>query len=644
MAVFEGASGGIFTASPTTLNLPRTTQQGDFIVVAISFQPGASNVVLSGGGVVSPAQWWVFAGDYEFSGSGPYLSTYYAFNVNAGATTITLAMSGVCNGSVSIAMFSGVGSANPWISATSGSYSSANTVTTSSLTYEVGDLVIGSLSTKASPSSLAWSDGHSSTNAFFEQSNTYWSRLDYITEPSNGSTTLTYNWAANTSGGAGITVFRPTPPPPSPGPVGFWSGASPTQGRIDAAQYLGISSGPPTQLTFLGGFQVSSTQSWANVMANPYYVEICANAGRCVLSIPMVVGYSGSGGTGLGWSPQGPADTLGTGTAATLTISASSGSGYSFSYNGGAASTSTFPYNATAAQITSALNSTAGISGATATLSPNLGTGSNTFLITFPLASAITPSLLTTTVGGNLLTTGATMHLGDVGAGIWNTLFTLTFQAAVNGRNPAVYPTVLRMGWEMYGSAGFGYPWCTAAQSANHKAAWITLWGLAKAVSSSFLFDWNGGIAYGGYDPMTAGTYPGDQYVDYISCDVYDNNGGLFGQAGWNAFAPQLAEGVAFAKAHGKPFCIPELGLWASNNYGGGDDPAWLEAAYYWLRANISSNGYVMYFNDNNQLGPGGYVNGATIIQSLFGAWAREAIGQTGYRFLTAGTNRYRAT
>lgn len=414
--------------------------------------------------------------------------------------------------------------------------------------------------------------------------------------------------------------------------LGTFSGYSASQALLDNSQFLKV---PAPQLQSI---YLDPTQAWSTGMLNASYIlGICSNAAIAHISVPMVIGY-GPGGSGYGTSPQGPTDSAGTGTAATLTITASSGTGFTFRYNSGAVSTVTFPYNATASQIAAALNSTAGISGATATLSPN---NPGVFLITFPLTSAITPSLLTTTVGGTL-TAGATMWLSDVGSGTWNTLFTQVFTNMVMAHNPATNPIILRFGWEMYGSSGFGWPWCTSAQATNHKNAWITLVGLARAVSSSFKFDWGGGIP-SQYNPITGGAWPGASYVDYITADVYENQGGnLNGAANWAVIAVSLVPGLAFAQAQGKLFGIPEFALWGVNGAYWGDDPAWIEASYYWMRENEPFLAYMSYFNNPGSTSLSGAPNSGAVFTQLFGGWAPILGGVKTFRFLTAGSNRLR--
>ena len=103
------------------------------------------------------------------------------------------------------------------------------------------------------------------------------------------------------------------------------------------------------------------------------------------------------------------------------------------------------------------------------------------------------------------------MTLTDVAAGVWDNLFTQSFQTIAAVRPDAI----LRIGWEQYGNGW--YAWSGPAQAAAYQAAFIHLVGLARTVSSDFKFDWDGGVSYAGYNPMTQGAWPGAEYVDYIS-------------------------------------------------------------------------------------------------------------------------------
>lgn len=209
------------------------------------------------------------------------------------------------------------------------------------------------------------------------------------------------------------------------------------------------------------------------------------------------------------------------------------------------------------------------------------------------------------------------MTLADVGASKWDALYTKVFQAIA-----AVRPDcILRIGWEMYGSGAF-FNWSGPALSADHKSAYINLVKCARAVSPKFQFEWNGALIYDGYNPMIS-SWPGAEYVDFITADVYEGLAGS-GATGWARLAQELAPGMAFAKDQGKLWGTAEFGLWPTDNGGSGDDPAWIQAAYDWFKSNESYIAYILYFNN-----PGSSMslqqcpNSAAVFKQTFGAWAR---------------------
>ena len=98
--------------------------------------------------------------------------------------------------------------------------------------------------------------------------------------------------------------------------------------------------------------------------------------------------------------------------------------------------------------------------------------------------------------------------------------------------------------------------------------------------------------------------YPGDQYVDIIGIDLYDQfgTGGTHpavGQAGrFAALAAQpysLNDVAAFAAQHGKPLSFPEWGTVE----GQGDDPAYVTAMANYIANNDVA--YQSYFDDGDQ-------------------------------------------
>lgn len=240
--------------------------------------------------------------------------------------------------------------------------------------------------------------------------------------------------------------------------------------------------------------------------------------------------------------------------------------------------------------------------------------------------------------------TPTTMTLADVAAGAWDTLFSAAFATAASIRPDCI----LRIGWEQYGNGW--YPWNGAALISDYAAAYKHLVTLARAQSASFQFDWNGNVAFASYDPTVAYAAIGSAYVDFMTTDVY-NATSPGGAAGWAAYQSSvLTNALNFAISQGKPFGLSELGTFAIGfSSGFGDDPAWMEAAYYWLKQNAPNIAYACWFQ-NFAGGPTTDGSGAlqrnpnmaTVFSALFGSWAQENAGLTSHRFVSSGSNRLR--
>ncbi len=397
--------------------------------------------------------------------------------------------------------------------------------------------------------------------------------------------------------------------------LGLWDGGQ-TQTLSDAAQYLKVPNLPILQA------YLDPSQSWSSGMISSYYVNQCSGASEALITVPMLVGPI-SGGTA----------------SATLSSTLSTGGPIT-----------SLPVNPVASTIS---NWTANLISGSHSQQLTIQTPVSPGATTINIAGSITPNfaypsgtIIDATGSGtgqttspqnpSNVTTPTTMTLSDVAAGIWDSLFSQTFQTIVAARSSS--SAILRIGWELYGNGW--YPWNGPALASAHQAAYIHLVTLARSTATTyntahstnfaFQFDWNGGLVYAGYDPMTGGAWPGASYVDYISGDIYDESSS--GSAGWTQAVSNMNEGITLAQTNGKLYSMPEFGL-GSN----GDDPDWLEAAYYWMRANASSLGYVLYFGNLS-----GYPNSQTIISSLYGAWTQQQLGSTTHRYLTTGTNRYR--
>ncbi|MFE3639197.1 glycoside hydrolase family 26 protein [Streptomyces sp. NPDC059168] len=134
--------------------------------------------------------------------------------------------------------------------------------------------------------------------------------------------------------------------------------------------------------------------------------------------------------------------------------------------------------------------------------------------------------------------------------------------------------TVLVLGWEMN---GITYTHRCGPDPASWKTYWKRIVATMRSVPGQrFRFDFTPSRGRDAV-PWTE-CYPGDDTVDIIGMDAYDQPAGL-------SFAEQVREPyglrqhVDFAKAHGKPVSYPEWGLFRN-----GDDTDYMRGMLAWIR------------------------------------------------------------
>lgn len=185
---------------------------------------------------------------------------------------------------------------------------------------------------------------------------------------------------------------------------------------------------------------------------------------------------------------------------------------------------------------------------------------------------------------------------------------------------------ILRLGHEFN---GWDVMWL--AENGNEQAyinAWRHVHGIFRKFGnkkSKFLFDYNmdrGGFSnsqhiYDEYEEIElidsiedtkSLAYPGSDYVDIIGCDVYDNsleneNLNFSGKTQseiteyldlkWDqSTGAWLNSSLAFALKKGKPFSIPEWGLWKYKN-----NSHYIQRMNEWIENNKEHIYYTLYFN-----------------------------------------------
>jgi hypothetical protein len=153
--------------------------------------------------------------------------------------------------------------------------------------------------------------------------------------------------------------------------------------------------------------------------------------------------------------------------------------------------------------------------------------------------------------------------------------------------NSGMGNATIRLGWEMNGT---WYPW------GNDPTDYVNAYNnAAEAMKSvpgaNFSFDWNVSAENPGSHPFQD-YYPGNQNVNSIGIDSYDfdySNPNASPQERWNTIlngSGGLQDVENFAQQQGKPFAVPEWGLWFSgSNAGGGDDPYYINQMAQFLKS-----------------------------------------------------------
>ncbi len=161
----------------------------------------------------------------------------------------------------------------------------------------------------------------------------------------------------------------------------------------------------------------------------------------------------------------------------------------------------------------------------------------------------------------------------------------------------AGYPDcIIRIGWEFNGN---WYAWSARPDPAAYAAYWRRI---ARAMrgqpGAHFRFDWTAATT----DGPTDAAYPGDDVVDVIGLDVYNQSWPLIPVAAlrWQ-YLLREANGLIwhrdFAHAHGKPRSFPEWGTGTRpDGHGGGDDPLFVRNMLDWMRTG-DPVAYACYWN-----------------------------------------------
>lgn len=141
----------------------------------------------------------------------------------------------------------------------------------------------------------------------------------------------------------------------------------------------------------------------------------------------------------------------------------------------------------------------------------------------------------------------------------------------------------LRIGWEFNGG---WYRWTARGDAAAFAAYWRRIALAMRSVPGArFRFDWNPTTVEG----PTDAAYPGDDVVDVIGLDVYNQSWPKIAdpRERW-LYLLRKSAGLMwhrdFAARHGKPRSFPEWGTGTRpDGHGGGDDPLFVRNMLAWM-------------------------------------------------------------
>lgn len=160
--------------------------------------------------------------------------------------------------------------------------------------------------------------------------------------------------------------------------------------------------------------------------------------------------------------------------------------------------------------------------------------------------------------------------------------------------------SVIRLGWEFNGD---WYRWSAKNKDPELFAEyWRRVVTAMRSVpgAEKLKFDWT--IAANVTGVKVESAYPGDDYVDFIGMDVYDQGWGKDwknAESRWNSLSSGeygLSWHAKFAAEHGKPMTYPEWGVAERpDGHGGGDSPSFISHMKDWIASNNVA--YEAYFD-----------------------------------------------
>lgn len=203
-----------------------------------------------------------------------------------------------------------------------------------------------------------------------------------------------------------------------------------------------------------------------------------------------------------------------------------------------------------------------------------------------------------------LLPHGETASLAGVALGLHDDVWLTVADTLLRHSRGDSY---VRVGLEANGT---WFPWgATVTTAADFRAAYRHVVTVMRTRAPNLIFDFDltcGRGLEGSSDRMASLTdlYPGDDVVDVVGCDHYDNYSTKarapqeWARASAPADGPGLVDVAKFARDHRKGFSVPEWGLASKSNAGLGDNPYFIKAICNFFKANADVLLFENYFSE----------------------------------------------
>jgi hypothetical protein len=206
------------------------------------------------------------------------------------------------------------------------------------------------------------------------------------------------------------------------------------------------------------------------------------------------------------------------------------------------------------------------------------------------------------------------VSLEEGAAGAYNSYY---HDLAANLVRYGLAGTILRPGWEFNGD---WYAWRAKGKTGAYAEYWRQIVMTMRAVSGAeqLKFCWNPTLGDQQFPADQA--WPGDEFVDYVGLDVYDETWypdtypwpadaspaeiERRQRKAWEDWIMNSSRGLVFwtkfAQAHHKPLAIPEWGLSAADHHHGGlDDPYFIEQMHAFIMNPANGVAFDLYFDSN---------------------------------------------